>query len=976
MKKKMWLRRLVPKALSILASAVIIATTGLTALLTVPARADVPDWTIVGKAVYIDDANVYLSASPHTLASSGWVEFTVLSKKYSGEVDVGWGFSDPTAYTSKPQIWRNTPHTINNWVTTEITDQITLHNITDFVVLTPGSVLPDVGTTNNTKLARVWCDEYPGSAVIAFLSQTGDNVTRIVTLNINTIVNEPYTQWYPDWSTVNRQLSSHSIAIGETNRWQVVSLDAPIVAGITYKMRVWVEIPWAGQGRTQGKYFFGIKPHNETMAQAKASGHLYYLDPWWDANWDYRNILSFNATALTENLTNFPVTIFLTPARVDFSKISANGTDIRFVDKDDITPLPYHITQWSDTPGSENATIVVTVPQIDLGSNYSDYIYMYYGNALAADAQDKNAVWASTNATMVLPLYTDNNSGATVYDSTSYGNNGTVTGAIWGNQGRTFDGGDDKIAIPHNAAFNLTTELTIISWIKPTPQANKQGDIVVKTFGAGKVPYLFRQLKNTTKLVFLSYGGVEVGVTSTQNITASVWQQVAVTFNNGSVIFYVSANPETAQALEVATLYTNAATLYIGTYDLSDFYKGTIGEVLIYNDVRTAQEIKYTKLSEQYFYTGVDGGFIYYGNEDPPPTMATFPAIGVAMDKDGVTGGNFSGNLTSLGGAPTANVTFEYGLLGTLTNETAIQAKAVTGNFTDTIPPTLTPGASYQYRAKGVNVDGTGYGDNVTFTFTMPTVSTLVASGITMNRDGVTGGNFSTNITSMGVATNVTARINYGTTTSYGTNTANATKSTTGSFSTAVSSNLTLGQTYYYRAQLQVGNVTVNGTGTSFTFTMPTVVTLPATGVTMDGGTHATINAQVASVGKASDFYVFLQWGESTAYGTNTADQILGGIGAYLSNITHFEPTGTHHFRAGIRVGGVYSYGADSIFSTGTTPIAAGYAITWWGVLLAIIAGLVTGVLTRLDSWEEMLVWVMLCVVAYVLAQAIMISLW
>lgn len=46
------------------------------------------DWIIDGDKVYIDDVNAYISAEPHTLTNSGYLNVTVISKGYSGNVDL------------------------------------------------------------------------------------------------------------------------------------------------------------------------------------------------------------------------------------------------------------------------------------------------------------------------------------------------------------------------------------------------------------------------------------------------------------------------------------------------------------------------------------------------------------------------------------------------------------------------------------------------------------------------------------------------------------------------------------------------------------------------------------------------------------------------------------------------------------------------------------------------------------------------
>ncbi len=60
----------------------------LTVLILVKAAAA---YTIVGDSVVEEDANVYLSATPHTLDGSGWVVFNITSKTFTGDVNVMFG---------------------------------------------------------------------------------------------------------------------------------------------------------------------------------------------------------------------------------------------------------------------------------------------------------------------------------------------------------------------------------------------------------------------------------------------------------------------------------------------------------------------------------------------------------------------------------------------------------------------------------------------------------------------------------------------------------------------------------------------------------------------------------------------------------------------------------------------------------------------------------------------------------------------
>jgi len=126
---------------------------------------------------------------------------------------------------------------------------------------------------------------------------------------------------------------------------------------------------------------------------------------WWNNDWDYRNVLSFNAADIDENLTDFPVRVYLDNTRIDFDKIKADGADIRFVDGNDTDELPYEIEIWDDV--GETADIWVKVPQVDKNTTYTDYIFMYYGNDAAVDNQDAENVWGDWDVISNCEVTTD-----------------------------------------------------------------------------------------------------------------------------------------------------------------------------------------------------------------------------------------------------------------------------------------------------------------------------------------------------------------------------------------------------------------------------------------------------------------------------------------------------------------------------------------------------------------------------------------
>lgn len=187
---------------------------------------------------------------------------------------------------------------------------------------------------------------------------------------------------------------------------------------------------------------------------------------WWNSSWLYRKKLVFNNSAQNENLADFPVMVKLTSLNFDFSKTKTNGEDIRFVDSDDSAELNYEIEKWDSS--AQEAFIWVKVPQIDASSS-TDFVYMYYGNSGAADAQNVAGTWNSGFAGVWhLDEIVYNND--INYDSTANGNNGAWKDSnnSVGNATGIIDGANDfdtsdRIDITDNASLQSSI-FTIEGW--------------------------------------------------------------------------------------------------------------------------------------------------------------------------------------------------------------------------------------------------------------------------------------------------------------------------------------------------------------------------------------------------------------------------------------------------------------------------------------------------------------------------------
>jgi len=195
---------------------------------------------------------------------------------------------------------------------------------------------------------------------------------------------------------------------------------------------------------------------------------------WYNASWQYRKQITIDNTKVsgTANLTNFPILINRTDIEwkdtVNGGKVGQpDGGDILFTKSDGITKLDHEIEKYVDSTGELVAWVNIDSLLYDTDTG----IYIYYGNADAADQWNIEGTWDS-NYTMVQHLH---ETSGTHYDSTSNNHDGTPIGSL--NQNETgkingaddFDGSDDVITtgVATSEFFSASTK-TISAWLQST----------------------------------------------------------------------------------------------------------------------------------------------------------------------------------------------------------------------------------------------------------------------------------------------------------------------------------------------------------------------------------------------------------------------------------------------------------------------------------------------------------------------------
>ena len=234
----------------------------------------------------------------------------------------------------------------------------------------------------------------------------------------------------------------------------------------------------------------------------------------------------------------------------------------------------------------------------------------------------------------------------------------------------------------------------------------------------------------------------------------------------------------------------------------------------------------------------------------------------------------------------------------------------------------LTTETTYHYRVVAGNVNGARKGADQTFTpHAVAGLSTEAAT-----QTGPTSATLNASFTGDGEDTHY--YFEWGETTAYGNDTAVPpgldAGSPTGPEPTTLSFGLTglnPESTYYYRV------VAKNGVGTSYgeaqpILTPPAVTGLGTEAATQIGPTSATLNASFT--GDGEDTHYYFEWGETTAYGNDTA--VPPGLDAgsptgpeptkVAFKLTGLDPVTNYHYRivASNRFG--TTYGNDQPFTT------------------------------------------------------------
>jgi len=183
--------------------------------------------------------------------------------------------------------------------------------------------------------------------------------------------------------------------------------------------------------------------------------------------------------------------------------------------------------------------------------------------------------------------------GSPIYSYDKNRHAGTVTGATWGYQGRTFDGTDDRINCGDKAVFNLTDAITLMAWINVTTDVGYAGVIAKGTAGG----YYLLDLDaggDYARANWVGVSGAHPVVDNTVELINGTWYLIGWSYDRQNSRLWVNGvNVQTDPQTEAILSATGGSLLIGEDFSGAADFNGIIGDCWLYNRVLTLAEIQH-----------------------------------------------------------------------------------------------------------------------------------------------------------------------------------------------------------------------------------------------------------------------------------------------------------------------------------------------------------------------------------------------
>jgi MSHA biogenesis protein MshQ len=296
-------------------------------------------------------------------------------------------------------------------------------------------------------------------------------------------------------------------------------------------------------------------------------------------------------------LMNFPLGVHLNAQRFSYANAQSNGADLRFGNAAGQF-YPYEIERWNP-----NGTSLAWVKVPTIAATTTTYLYVYYGNPTASDAQDRASVWSDYVGVWHLDSAADAsthnqsaNSGATFLDAKV-------------GRGANFSGSNQYIDTGN--AEHLTT-FTIEVWIRPDTQPVMGGARAI----VSRFPN-YMLLWGCDSAAFCrtaAFNGTDPGTHATPfaQSTTGVWSHVVARRDQNGLRTWVNGADSSTLPETDVPVSTNLTAKIGARPDATGFFDGQIDELRI---SRTSRSPDYIRAH----FKSTGDTYLTYGSEEPNP---------------------------------------------------------------------------------------------------------------------------------------------------------------------------------------------------------------------------------------------------------------------------------------------------------------------------------------------------------------------
>lgn len=405
-------------------------------------------YVLNGSSVYIDNTHAFISATPHTRNSSGYINYELESKDYTGNIDVYFGFDSSTGIKPKSLELYN-PHEVNTTLSYVCSNPYYFN-----YTLSPKQAWCWENIT-------YWKDNLTEANYMHLVFEhdfeTGNLGTGTIYWNESELV---------EWTDIGDTFIQVPYDYGGKDIWYVRQ-NIPITAGQRYTVRAYIDVP-IKLGYVSGKYDVAIKPSSLSISEAISQDKFYILDPWYINS--FLKCWNWTVQGSVDDPSFRPLLI-LNDTNVNYSDFIDEGEDLRFTNNGTNTTIPHWIRLWN-TSGNSFVYVNVTETCADMTECH---FTMYGNNTGIEQGSDFNTTFPDV---VVWYGFEDNDNYS--YTNPSYqlkGNGGRIdregdAGVIGSAVNFSGDDASDKLVC--NATFseafydfNTTSKWTVSLWVKP-----------------------------------------------------------------------------------------------------------------------------------------------------------------------------------------------------------------------------------------------------------------------------------------------------------------------------------------------------------------------------------------------------------------------------------------------------------------------------------------------------------------------------